>query len=385
MDYTQASVRYKLRKVVRYFKLYGLSKTFAKVRAQYHLKAKIAFSGDSWENPKCKVKDDPRRNVAIIGCGAYAYSIIGHYLAKNNSRFLVSAYDVNKARARSLVGAYAGAQAVATVSQIIDDPRVKIVYIASNHATHADYAVECLKAGKHVHIEKPHVVSVEQLRALHEAMNGGSSTGAKVGLGFNRPQAPLFTRLMHYLSEESGPTTVNWFVAGHQIDDDHWYFKEEEGGRVLGNLCHWLDLSVQIVGLDRAFPVTVVPLNAKGAKSDFGIMLLFNDESLGVISFSAKGHTFEGVREVLNCHRGSTLAALRDFQELIVDSGEKKRKFNPRVREHGHENNILRSYRMVDGASGESLFQVVSSAELFLSVKTAIDTGERVVCNPTKH
>ena len=65
--------------------------------------------------------------------------------------------------------------------------------------------------------------------------------------------------MIRYLSLESGPMMINWFVAGHEIPDDHWYFKESEGGRILGNLCHWTDLTLQLVGLNNAFPVKLYP------------------------------------------------------------------------------------------------------------------------------
>jgi hypothetical protein len=45
------------------------------------------------------------------------------------------------------------------------------------------------------------------------------------------------------------------------------------------------------------------------------------------ITFSAKGVTFEGVREVLNVHKGNLLANLMDFHVLTVDIVDKKRGF----------------------------------------------------------
>ena len=76
-------------------------------------------------------------------------------------------------------------------------------------------------------------------------------------------------------------------------------FDESEGGRVLGNLCHWTDLTLQLVGLESAFPCQIVPSAPPGSKFDFIVSLIFADRSCATITFSAKGHTFEGVREVL--------------------------------------------------------------------------------------
>ena len=279
----------------------------------------------------------------------------------------------------SLCKAYGGAYAVADWRDILADRQVKIVFIASNHASHTEYAVACLEAGKHVHIEKPHVVSQAQLEKLVTTMR--RHPGSKVFLGFNRPKGLLFRMLQERLAAASGPLMINWFVAGHEIPDGHWYFDEKEGGRVLGNLCHWTDLTFHLVTLERAFPCTIVSATPAGAKSDFVVSIMFADRSCAAITFSAKGHTFEGVREVLNLHKGDVLANLTDFQTLTLDVVEKKVRIRLWHRDHGHRANIFHS---MDGASadqvlGEEISYVAATAKLFLAVRQAIDSAKSVV------
>jgi predicted dehydrogenase len=374
-DYTHAKLLFKVRKAARYVSLYGLSKTLCKIRGQYHMKAKRDFAGSRWHNPACRVPDAADRNIAIIGCGNFAYSHIAYYLKKHNAHFLRCTYDRNRNRALSLCKAYGGGYAVSDWQAILHDDGVNLVYIASNHASHTDYAIACMEAGKHVHIEKPHVVSHAQLEQLLTAMR--RYPAARVFLGFNRPKSRLFERLQDAVRQQHGPIMINWFVAGHEIADGHWYYDQKEGGRVLGNLCHWTDLTLQLVTVDRAFPCTIVPATPTGAKSDFVVAINFADESCAAITFSAKGHTFEGVRETLNLHRGNLLANLSDFHTLTVDVEEKKRRIRVRHRDHGHEANIANSYYGAVGEKGgESALYVSATAKLFLAVKDAIDSGK---------
>ena len=65
----------------------------------------------------------------------------------------------------------------------------------------------------------------------------------------------------------------NWFIAGNEISPEHWYFKEEEGGRVLGNLCHWTDFVLQLVAPEDRYPLTTTP--TRGKKSDCDIAVPF--------------------------------------------------------------------------------------------------------------
>jgi predicted dehydrogenase len=378
-DYTRADWLFKAKKAARYVRLYGLSRTLVKIRGQYHMKAGDGFAQSRWENPDCRDRDVPERSSALIGCGNYAFSNIAYYLRQHERRFLRATHDADPAKARSLCKAYGGAYAARDWSDVLTDPLVKIVFVASNHASHADYAVASIEHGKHVHIEKPHVVTEEQLARLEDAMRRHPES--KVFLGFNRPRSRLYHRLQRILAGEPGPYMINWFIAGHHIEDDHWYFDEKEGGRVLGNLCHWTDCTLHLVTLEKAFPCEIVPASPPNAKSDFVVSMIFADGSCASITFSAKGHTFEGVREVLNVHKGNVLANITDFQELTADIVEKKKRVHLLHRDHGHRANILNSARGAanSGTSGESPAYVAATARLFLGVRRAIDTGTRVI------
>ncbi len=381
-DYTQAGLLFKLKKASRYVRIFGLSRTLIKIKGQYHMKQRQDFHGARWVNETCRTPAAIDRKVAIIGCGNYAFSNIAYYLAKQSPRFLRAAYDLNKSRALSLCKGFGGAYAVAEWEDIVADPLVRLVYVASNHASHAEYAIACIEAGKNVHIEKPHVVSQEQLERLIVAMRRKSEV--KVFLGFNRPKSPLFKELQSFLAKEEGPLMINWFIAGHEISDDHWYFDEKEGGRVLGNLCHWTDLTLHLVSMEKAFPCKIISATPKNAKSDFVVSIIFADRSCASITFSAKGHTFEGVRETLNVHKGNVVANLTDFGSLTIDVVEKKYKVTSLFRDHGHGINIVDSlHRVESDGCGASITEIAATAKLFLAVRQAIDSGEPVEISMT--
>lgn len=374
----------KLRKVLRYIQLYGPSRTWVKIRGQYHIGATATFDGPRWVNESCRDSNTLERNIALIGCGNFAFSNIAYYLSRRSKKFLRCAYDIQRNRSLSLCKEYGGAHVVADWKDIISDPLIKTVYIASNHASHSDYAVGCIEAGKNVHIEKPHVVSEKQLMELLAAMR--QNPESKVFLGFNRPRSRLFRTLQEYLVRESGTLMINWFIVGHEISSAHWYYDEKEGGRVLGNLCHWTDLTLHLVSLEKAFPCTVIPATPIGSKSDFMVSVVFGDGSCAAVTFSAKGQTFEGVREVLNIQKGNVVACIDGFSSLTVDVVDKKTKVRPLLRDHGHSANILHSMECTasDSESGESIAYIAATARFFLAVKLAIDTGVTVTLSQSQ-
>ena len=110
----------------------------------------------------------PRRRVGVIGAGSFAQGTMIPGL--RSAGFTLEA--VASATGRSAHGAAGqfGFQRVLGVDELLADPGVDVVAIASRHATHADLAVRALEAGKAVFVEKPPCLNVHELEALRAAV-----------------------------------------------------------------------------------------------------------------------------------------------------------------------------------------------------------------------
>lgn len=370
MAYLNAPLKFKLRKVFRYSRLYGVRRTWIKAKGQYH-------AVNRYETlPSQRRSSNGKRHVAIIGCGNFAYTTIAYYLRRNYGSVLRATMDLAIDRAASLFERYGADYYTNDAEEVMCDPAIDLIFVASNHASHAEYAIRALQHGKHVHVEKPHVVSNDQLRNLCQAM---AASPGKLQLGFNRPLSPFGKEIQRTLGEQPGPSMFNWFIAGHQIEPDHWYFSPEEGGRVLGNLCHWTDFLLQMLPSSQRFPIQIVPVRWTHSDSDIAVTYLFGDGSIGVVTFSAKGHLFEGVKERFAAHRGNALITCDDFNTLTIEVLNRHRRVKLRHRDHGHEASIRRSYLMSSIAGeqtvGASISYVRETGQLFLETRRALETN----------
>jgi predicted dehydrogenase len=379
VDYTTQPITFRLRKALRYVRLYGIGRTLIKTQGQYHMKKRYAAL------PEMRALSVDARHVGIIGCGNFAFSNIAYYLNKNYGQVIRAAMDVDVHRAASLFEKYGASYYTTDAERVISDPAIDLVFIASNHASHAEYAIRALERGKHVHIEKPHVVTDDQLIRLCSTM---LEAKGKVALGFNRPNSRIGREIKRHLDSQTGAAMYNWFIAGHEMPGDHWYFKEEEGGRVLGNLCHWTDFVFQMMPPERRYPITIRPTRALQSDCDIAVTYTFGDGSIAAITFSAKGHTFEGVRERFAAHRGNVLISMDDFKDLVIEVIDKKYVTSPLFRDHGHEQNIRNSYEMVrarrhdEVKPGCSVDYVWETAQLFLKTREALEEDKTITLEP---
>jgi predicted dehydrogenase len=376
MDYTAAPLLFRAKKVLRYAAMYGPSRTYVKVLGQYHMRRRFASL------PSRAAEPPSDRPVALFGCGNYAYSTIAFYLSQSHGPVIGSCMDVDEHRAASLAKHYGIPFYTSDPAEIMRSDHVRHVFIASNHASHAEYAIEALKRGKNVFIEKPHVVSEDQLDRLMSVMR---TSAGRVFLGFNRPVSRFGRLIRNALEAQPGTGMYNWFVAGHEIEPEHWYFKPEEGGRVLGNLCHWTDFTLRLV--QQPHPIRIIPARSRDADCDIAVSYVFGDGSVGIISFSAKGHTFEGVKERFSGHKGNCLISMDDYRRLTIEVVDQKRRyFNP-FRDHGHGANILAAFDLMRDRSRpydheKQLAHVRDSGALFLATRRALESSREVVIDP---
>ena len=369
MDYFATPWLFRARKAMRYVRLYGVQWTYVKIAAQYHMKRRYT------ELPTRIRPAAKGAHVGIVGCGSFAFAMVAHYLTKHYGRVVRGCMDIDPHRAASLRDRYGASYYTTDADELIADPEIDLIFIASNHASHADYAVRAMNAGKDVHIEKPHVVRPAQLDALCTAMLASKSR--VLSIGYNRTRSALGTRIREALWSSDGELMQNWFIAGHQLPADHWYYSDEEGGRVLGNLCHWVEFVYHMMPPERRFPVQITPVRSAKSDCDIAVAYTFGDGSIAALTFSAKGHAFEGVKERYAAHRGDVLVILDDFQDLRIDRRERIFRRKPWARDHGHEAAMRRTYELSrdKSADGCSIEYVKEIGELILQTREALETS----------
>src|SRR5262245_7379556 len=372
-DYTARPLSFKIKKALRYTRMYGPRRTLSIIRGQFNMKRTYTTL------PPISPARSSDHHVGVIACCIFGFGALGYFLTKNPGNVLRGGLDNDTNRAASFYQRYGLDYYTTDPDQLLDDPAIDLIFIASNHNSHADYAIRALERGKAVHIEKPHVVTESQLRALCSAM---VRTGGKVRLGYNRPLSPLGRMIHERLSAQTGTAMMNWSVAGAPLPSDHWYYKPEEGGRVVGNLCHYIDFIFQMAPREKRFPIVIQPTKFDRPDENIAATLLFGDGSLGVMTFSTKGEPFEGDKERFSAHRSDCLIAMDDFNRLVIEEGSSKRIVQPFFRDHGHDANMRESYAMVrpkgNPGPGADVSYVWETGLVMLKTKEALDKGEPV-------
>ena len=232
---------------------------------------------------------DKAITLGVIGAGGYVPAmLLPHFkTAGVNFRSIatasgVSAHDVGKR--------FGFTYAVSSAEEVLDEQDVNLVVVGTRHDLHASLAAQALRRNKHVFVEKPLALNDVELDDVLEA--AAASTG-KLMVGFNRRFSPLARQAKDFFSERDAPLSILYRVNAGRVPKEHWIQNENEGGgRIVGEVCHFIDL---MTFLTDAHPLSVFA-QAMSAKSDkildadsVFITLKFSDGSNGTIAYLGEG------------------------------------------------------------------------------------------------
>lgn len=206
-----------------------------------------------------KAKDEARSResqglrVAMIGAGNFATRTLLPTISRLSSQpsiaYVASAQGASAALAAQSYGAE---HATTDTAVVLADPSVEAVFITTRHNLHARQAATALRAGKHVWVEKPLCLTLDELRDIEEAARElhAKREGRRVlMIGFNRRFAPMALALRQAIAAHPGPHRLSITVNAGRLDPDHWTLDPRVGGgRIVGEGCHFVDLARFLAG-----------------------------------------------------------------------------------------------------------------------------------------
>jgi predicted dehydrogenase len=311
-----------------------------------------------------------RRDIGIVGCGQFAFATIGYFLWRAFGNRILTCYDVNPSAQGSLAKGFRVPHLAASFSDLLDQPGLKIVYIASNHASHADYAAAAIQRGLDVYVEKPIAVTYGQLVKL---LGARQSSKARVYAGYNRPFSPAIRYLRRNIAiDRGGGISLQCFITGHHLAPDHWYRHPEEGTRICGNVGHWLDMMVHIFswrGLPDRLMISLSWADEREPDENLSISISSDRGDIASIVLSARAEPFEGINETINLQHADTVCKIDDFRQLTIWKGPilLRRRFWPK--DVGHRNAILQPFSHDEA---RNWVEVVSSTLLMLHIANMV-------------
>ena len=301
------------------------------VGADPHPAAKIPLPARAVQpTPKDKLR------VGCIGAGAFARGIIFPHLRSSAGVIMESVATSTGAAAESARSGFGFALA-ATPSELLASPSVDAVFILTRHDSHSGYVINALQRGKPVFVEKPLATAHEQLEMVQTAYAEALARGQFpfVMVGFNRRFSPLTERLMAFFASRSEPMMVHIRCNAGFLPKSSWVQDSENGGRIIGELCHFVDWARAVVGCPmQTLTAAALPDAGRFNRDNLTATISFTDGSIANLVYVANGDTAVG-KEYFEVFCGSSVARLNDFDTLSLTRNGKTKTVRGK-RDKGH-------------------------------------------------
>ncbi len=288
-------------------------------RIEVNANSEMQGRADEARNAEGEARGGDVVRVGMLGAGSFATSILIPVMKKVRGIELRGVCTATGVSANHAARKFGFRYATTDEGEILNDPDINAVVITTRHNLHARQVSAALKAGKNVFVEKPLCLTAAELEEIESVYSSQSASHSSLFLmvGYNRRFAPMAVKMKEFLSAAGEPLMMHYRVNAGYIPPDHWVHDPEAGGgRIIGEVCHFIDFLMFLCG---SLPVRVsargLPDNERYRNDNIAVTVEFENGSLGTVTYVANGDK-ACPKERVEVFGGGAVAVLDNFRSL---------------------------------------------------------------------
>ena len=312
-------------------------------------------------------------SVGFIGAGSFARNVLLPALTEHEDVRRAALASAGGVRAREVAEKFGFEMVSTSAAEILAQPDINTVLIATPHSTHGVLVRQALEAGKHVFVEKPLCIRADELESIVEAHR---RAGRILMTGFNRRFSPFALQAREVLGTRIAPLSFDYRVNAGPLPPGHWLSRPEEGGRIIGEVCHFIDLVAFLAG---SLPARVYALGS--AQGDVQIDLALEDGSAGVIRYLTTNHAPLS-KERLEIYAPDVVIEMDDFLSAVVHSHGRRQRWKWGRQDKGHQAEVAAFLQAARQGGPEPIAfgDMVRVTQATFAAMRSLETGQPVSC-----
>lgn len=281
--------------------------------------------------------------VSFIGAGTFAQKYLLPPIAKDKEVTLNGVVTRDAITARHIAEKYRFRFAAADAGRIWEDQATGTVFIATRHDSHAALVIDALRNRRNVFVEKPLARTLTELKEIYAVCQeqiAAANQEPRLMVGYNRRFAP-HVKMLKPLLTNGQPKMMIYRINAGAIPADHWIQDREiGGGRIVGEVCHFVDLLSFLAGAEiKTVSAQALP-DAGMLHDNVQITLSFYDGSCGSICYHANGDK-KLAKEYLEVHQSGCSYVIDDFKELRLYRAGKREAHRLHAWDKGHHDEVV--------------------------------------------
>jgi polar amino acid transport system substrate-binding protein len=327
-----------------------------------------------------KIEVNPRKpiekiNVGFIGAGSFAQ---GYLIPKIKAWGASLDTVVNKsgASATNVARRFGFGSSSTNPTDVLGNDDINTVFIATQHDTHADLCIEALKVGKNVFVEKPLSIDEAGLDKIQKLFTDFDNPFLMVG--YNRRYSNAAKIAKEEFENLNEPLMINIRVNAGFIENDHWINDPQKGGgRIVGELCHFIDLMQYLADSepDSVYSSGITNQNLKFANQDnVSIIINFKNGSIGNLIYCSTGDK-SLPKERIEIHGGQKAVVIDNFNSVTVHKNN--RPIKHKNVDKGHKKEIFAFLDLINNGKPmpQDFKSLIQTSKTTFRILDSLSTG----------
>ena len=327
--------------------------------------------------------------VGLIGAGNFAKAMLLPNLKKLPNVHLKAVADIVSANTKYVGAKFGFEYCTSNYQDIMKDSNIDTVIIATRHNLHSKLVIEGLKSGKNVFVEKPlaltRVALDEIIKIYNDLMTNDQLPITNLMVGFNRRFSPFTQEAVEFFAGRRLPMCINYCINAGFIPKDNWVQDiEEGGGRIIGEVCHFVDFLYYLIGSKpiKVYAEAISSQNENITNNDHLLVTLkFEDGSIGEISYFANGDkSFPKERVEIFCE--NSICIIKDFRRASFIRNDREKRIKRTTQDKGHFTELKMFFERIQQGkeSPISFEELVITTDTTFKITESLNKGTPMQC-----
>ena len=315
--------------------------------------------------------------VGFVGAGGFATGVLLPIVKSIDKYERLAIMSGSGVSATNSAEKFEFERAVTTFDEMLNDSSINTIFIANRHNQHAEFVTKAIENNKAVFVEKPLCMNQQELSDIIRVY---SEHSVPLMVGFNRRFAPLVQKMKRITAQLKYPVSMHYRINAGFIPENSWIQdKESGGGRIIGEVCHFVDLLSYLAG-SAPTKITADSLSMPDSRfrndDNLQIMLRFANGSVGTINYVASGNKMM-TKEYLEVIGGGIAVQMDDFKTLTVADNKGLTIDNKKSQDKGHKD-MLKAWADALTAQKTSPIpfdEIITTTRTTFEIITALEKG----------
>ncbi|MBN8569091.1 MAG: bi-domain-containing oxidoreductase [Ignavibacteria bacterium] len=337
---------------------------FVGILLKYEDEKKIA---DEIKVSKGEVKGT-KTKIGFVGAGSFAQNALLPNVKMHADMVGVATSRGNTAK--GIADKYGFQYSTGEAEKIFTDDKINTIFIATRHNLHAANVIDGLKNNKNVFVEKPLCMNRAELETISELYKQKNNLHLMVG--YNRRFAPAIKAIMSTMDKDV-PKAINYRINAGNMPKDHWVQdKEIGGGRIIGEVCHFIDLVMFLSGSKINFINAISMDNNPYLMDTLSINMGFDNGTIGSICYFSNGAN-SLPKENIEVFYANKVMVVDDFREVKTYGKEVKTNKSGK-QDKGHAQEIKEFIEAIENGKPAP----ISFEEIYDATKATLDVIDSI-------